>query len=705
MPFDRFMIAPYETGLQKDLSPWLIPDEAFERLNNAYVYHGRVIKRFGETYMNLAVADDVAQFYSRFRVNIDTTDGAGNVLGSAPGSIFKVGQSFSIGDEQFTVNATGTPATLLSTGSGSGTFNTNTGSYNISGAAANTDVYFYPSEPVMGLVTYEQAEINDEQYFGFDTQFAYQYVSGEWARQGTAVWTGADYQFFQTANWNGANTDDYLLFVTNYTAADQIKYWDGSTWTTINPAFNSTGDTIESARIIVAFKDRLLFLNTIESVGTFIGRCRYSQNGSPIASDAFREDLPGKGGYIDAATKESIVGAEFLRDRLIVFFDRSTWELVYTSNEILPFRWQKINTELGVESTFSVVPFDKAVLGIGNVGIHACNGINVERIDDKIHDDVFEIYNGNNGIFRVHGIRDYRNQVVYWTLPSIVVSPEPDFPNRVLVYNYENGTWAYNDDSITAFGYYQNENTSGRFQLRDLRVMAGNQEGFTFLVDVETYRNAGVLQITDLVPAVGSATITAINHNLTDEDYILIENTEGLSATIDINDKIFKVRTVIDADSFDIETLPSITGTYTGKGTITRVSKIDILTKQYNFYVSQGRNATIEQVDFQVTRTSAGEIAVDSLPSSSDVSMVDSGIANACILGDGMLQTSAYSTIPLEAFQERVWHPMYLQANGEFVQLRFYLNDDQLLLNDVALSDFEMHAMVFYAQPTSTRLQ
>ena len=43
-------------------------------------------------------------------------------------------------------------------------------------------------------------------------------------------------------------------------------------------------------------------------------------------------------------TDEQIISCEFIKDRLIVFFERSTWELAYTGNEVLPFIWQKINT-------------------------------------------------------------------------------------------------------------------------------------------------------------------------------------------------------------------------------------------------------------------------------------------------------------------------------------------------------------------------
>ena len=65
MPLDRFMITPINGGLQTDLKPWLVPDDAFSQLNNAYIFRGRVCKRFGSRYMNGTVAQSVAQLNSR----------------------------------------------------------------------------------------------------------------------------------------------------------------------------------------------------------------------------------------------------------------------------------------------------------------------------------------------------------------------------------------------------------------------------------------------------------------------------------------------------------------------------------------------------------------------------------------------------------------------------------------------------------------
>ena len=383
----------------------------------------------------------------------------------------------------------------------------------------------------------------------------------------------------------------------------------------------------------MTFHDRLVLLNVVENTGagpgtntTYSNRIRYSWSGDPTATQAFYADVGSGGNYLDCPTKEAIITAQFLKDRLIVYFESSTWELVYKGNQVEPFVWQQINTELGAESTFSQVPFDKIVLGVGNVGIHACSGYNVERIDSKIPDEVFRIHNDNNGIERVAGIRDYYTEMVYWTFPSENQSSDFPYCNRVLTYNYKTGAWGFNDDSITAFGYFQNtvsqdlpglqwQNAnmswqeanmpwvSAILQARFRNVIAGNQEGYTFIVNPDLSSNCPALQITD-IPSVTStfiATLTIINHNLSAGDYIKISNCQGIT---DLNGLIFQVVTVTNANTVVIDLNGiSVTGTYTGAGTVTRVTPIDFKTKQFNFYAEQGRNAYISKVDFLVGGT------------------------------------------------------------------------------------------------------
>jgi len=743
---DRFYIGMINegAGLDTSLKPFAIPENAFQSLSNAYVFRGRVRKRFGSRLMKGSTAPTTGfeQLQSRLRINLGKTSVLGALSGTVPGNIYGIGQAFSVGSEIYTVQAAGVPVTLLSTGTGVATYNTTTGDYNIVGAPAITDVYFYPSDPVMGLITYQILPINDEQIIAFDTQFAYQYISATgWERLGTAQWSGSNADYFWGYTWRGITANQNFLFVTNYnygtslTNSDVMKYWNGSAWTNFNPGFTSTvaTNTIVTARIIVPFKDRLVLLNVVENTGAapgtnnvYVNRCRYSWNGDPTNAAAFYEDVPGNGGYIDAPTKEAIITAQFLKDRLIVYFESSTWELVYTGNQILPFVWQQINTELGAESTFSQVPFDKMVLGVGNVGIHACNGTNVERIDNKIPDSVFEIHNENNGIKRVAGIRDYYVEMVYWSFPGYDRNDDYPFNNRILVYNYKTGSWAFNDDSITSFGYYQASFYSGQtwssfegsweeatgvwhvgtLQAKFKSVIAGNQEGYIFILDPDVTRNAPALQVSNMAASGALITVTCINHNLEpgfdgDGDYIAIESAQGVAG---INDNIYPVYEVIDPNTFTIIE-PNFSGTYTGGGVLTRVSNIEIVTKQYNFYAQQGRNAAINKVDFLIDKTSDGEITVDYSVSSSSESMLDFGNLSGSLLGTGILETSPYVLMPLEDTQDRIWHPVYPMAEGECIQLNIHMNEEQLTDSAIAWSAFVMHAMLFYSTPTTSRLQ
>ena len=748
---DRFFIAPYEekSGLQTDRKPWLIPDEAFSELNHAYVFRGRVRKRFGSRWLGSS------SLLSRFRINVGVIAGgslSGNIrtilldAGFTPA----IGQAFSASNIVFTVwNPAGGDQQMLRT-DGSlapATYNLTTSAFNITatGLPNGTVVYFYPNLPVMGLLTYEQSSISNEFIIGFDTRYAYQYTSG-WERlatqttPGAAVWTGNNSQFFWSTTWSGTNASDRVFYVTNFNELEPnfMRYFFSGSWNNFNPQVDATPNFLNSARILVTFKNRLVALNTWEGPaaslpGTnYVNRARFSQVGDPLASTAWRQDLPNKGNAIDASTTESIVTAEFVKDRLIVFFERSTWELVYTANQAYPFTWQQINTELGAESTNSIIPFDKVCLGVGNVGIHACNGSNVERIDDKIPDEVFEIHNVDGGVERVYGIRDFFVEMVYWSLPDTDASADFPYPTRVLVLNYKTGTWAFNDDSITAFGYFQptigvtwdseivswddsDGWDSGSVQSLFRQVIAGNQEGYTFICDAEETTNAAVLQVTNITAPMPNQTITltVIQHNLREEDYIYIQGAIWSDLSNTLNNRIFQVVSRIDADTIEIDAGGPLTGTYNGGGLIARVSQISISTKEYNFYAKDGRNAYISKVDFMVDKTASGQIQVDFYVSTADTPLLEDSAGNGVLLGTGTLDTFPYidtnplvpAPIEFEKTAVRVWHPVYFQADGEVVQLQLILNDAQMRDVNIRQADFVLHAMCIYAQPTSYRFQ
>jgi hypothetical protein len=734
------MIAPENTGLETDQKPWLIPDDAFAELNNAYVFRSRVRKRFGSQLMGTGWSTiETAHLFSRLRVQVGTV---GAPDADVPTKVLTIGQLFSIGTSIFTVYqligvtySTDPVATCTLGALGTFTF-ANTGAF-----AAGTAIYWYPALPVMGLTNYELGRITNQPSFAFDTKFAYTFSGGSWFRSATAnapIFHGSDSNFFWTTNWRGvAAPNDFqsVMFVSNYyvvnyngavDATNDDTMWAYSLalgWQKFTPKFKvaGAGDYIKTARIIVAFKGHLLLLSTVEvDAGvtvnkTYPQRCRYSFYGSPFDATAWLEKNEGGhggSGYVDAYSEEQIISAEFIKDRLIVYFERSTFELAYTGNQILPFVWQKINSELGSEAMLSSVPFDKVILTVGTTGIHACNASNVERIDTKLPDTVFRIRNTNNGIDRVAGIRDYFTEMVYWTFPvSDAESTANIFPTKVFLYNYKNNSWAFNDDCITAWGYFEQQTgktwansleswqtststwASGTLQANFRQVIAGNQQGFVFIIDSEESRNAPVMQLTNI----NGKILTIINHSLQQGDYILIENCVG---AVNLNGTIVQVLGALSVDSVAI--WETFVGTYTGGGTITRVSKIEIKSKQWNPYVETDKNVYLAKVDFLVDKTNTGQVEVQIYPSSSTINITADGAANGSLVGTGTLETSPYT--PLEATQERIWHMMYLQAEGHGVQLLITMNDIQMKTPNIVLQDFVMHALTLYTRATGSPL-
>lgn len=798
MPLDRFLIAPEEVGLETDLRPWMIPDTAYEQLNNAYVFRGRIRKRFGSQYMTAqnSPVSGFEQYPSRLGLtlyatnNVGTpklTNGAGLVTGNVltdTGSAtlpLAIGLTFSIGTQVFTVvSTTAGPQPMKSvdtaTGliSGASTFDVTTGNYSLQTAPilVATGVKFYPGLPVMGLPVWQTSSINNQPTVAFDTRFAYQFLANGWERlnleatPGDAVWLGTDSQFFWAYTYQGQNLYQNFMFVSNFNQNEThfMRYIDNNfTWNSFAPIYATPdGTTINgkviSARIIVGFHDHLVLLNTYEvdsvlGTNNFKNRARYSAIGTPIdtpngvPANSYLPWIDNKnsawfrgGGYIDnLQTQEEIVSAEFIKDRLIVYYSRSSWELVYTGNQQLPFVWQQINTEFGAQSTFSKVPFDREVLAIAQNGITSCTGANVTRIDEKIPDEVFKIRQDNSGVLRVQGIRDYKPEMVYWSIPiSSIAAVDVDgngvsdvYPNQVLTYNYRTKSWAYNTDSFTAFGYFNINVAStwgntitqwqymtatwsdGDLQANERKVIAGNQEGYVLYLNADLTRNAGALQISNMSFIGDVVLITAINHNLINtniytlqEEYVLLENISGSGSWPLLNGVITPILSILDDNRFTVQAFPFAAGSvYYGGGTVARVSNINILSKQWNPYNKSGQNVFIQKINFLVDRTSNGQVQVDYYPSTSKLSTLTTAIPGQ-LMSSGVLETSPYDPLyyPLEEFQDRLWHPQYLACDGNAIQIRISMNANQMVNPNISLADFQLHGLILETMPTSVRI-
>ena len=353
-----------------------------------------------------------------------------------------------------------------------------------------------PTAPVQGLKTWINPSTLNPSLIAFSTTKSYFYdfntftfVDITQLSDAATVFSfgnGND-DFFWTSNYAGSmwTTNGLGFVLADFPAtAKGIFYLTNAginSWNIHQPPLDVSGARyLNGCTIILPYKGRLVCLNTIEGTQdgavnqAFVNRARWCQIGSPYVStggghptsppapfladdDGWRDDIPGRGGFVDADTSEKIVSAAIIKDTLIVAFQRSTWRLRYTGNEILPFIWERLNTQLGAEATHSAIPFDEHVLFFSRYGWIQSDTNDVSRIDLNIPDDSFSVEAVDNafvGVSRVQGIRDFYRQFAYWSFESI----GEEAVNQIYAYNYIDKSWALFNPTvgIRTFGEFYN---------------------------------------------------------------------------------------------------------------------------------------------------------------------------------------------------------------------------------------------------------
>ncbi|MGH3054169.1 MAG: hypothetical protein ACRDL7_04230 [Gaiellaceae bacterium] len=214
------------------------------------------------------------------------------------------------------------------------------------------------------------------------------------------------------------------------------------------------------------------------------------------------------------------------------------------------------------------------------------------------------------------------------------------------------------------------------------------------------------------------------NHSLQSGDYILVEYARGdIDFTLPGNNVNIPGSNIYIVQYVDQNTIiafypesvveqpggvaATFTGNYLGGGTAARVSNYNLYSKQWNPYDKDGRNVYIAKIDFGVIRTPTGQVTVDYSSSSTDLSSLTEGLAQNSIMGTGVLETSPYdpALYPLEQFQNRLWHPVYLQIDGECIQINIYMSEVQMCNPEISLKDFQIEGIILHTKAVSYRLQ
>ena len=251
--------------------------------------------------------------------------------------------------------------------------------------------------------------------------------------------TGDYTQFFNSTNWIN---DLYLV-----NNKDPITLYDGTNLS--RPAFGITVadrdnfvNDIVTALDVKVYKNRLQILrpttliNGVSTIEPQTIRFSAVQNATNIAAD-----IAGNGGFLEAPTGDWLMASQFLRDYMVVFFENSTWIYRFTSNQADPFRFDSINSSKATNAPYGSIGYDERLTSMGNRGLIATDGVNVQRYDIPIV-DFFDTID-DNAFNQCFGARfDELNQS-YMLYPSNENDqPSLGFSNNILVYNFVEDTWA-----------------------------------------------------------------------------------------------------------------------------------------------------------------------------------------------------------------------------------------------------------------------
>lgn len=504
---------------------------------------------------------------------------------------------------------------------------------------------------------------------------------------------------------------------------------------------------LAGALAILPFKDRLLFFSpylvTSGNPNTFYqleDTVLWSWNGTPYYTNpvpknqmsnvkAYYVDQTGLGGYLPAGIPNPIQTISNNEDVLLIGFggDGRKTRFIYTGNDLQPFLFYSINSELPSSATFSAVTLDKGALDIGQYGLAMTDQQSSQRVDLEIPDIVFSIRNLDNGAQRVNSQRDFFNEWIYFSYPT--QTSQWYFPTQTLLFNYRDNTWAILYENYTKHGLYRtikkrtwlNTGFASWMQWRVPwnspatqpgfpQTIAGNPQGYVLIIGVGTGEapSGTVLSVTS---SGGVTQIGSINHCVNVGDYLLFQNCLGLTGINGVIGRVTNVGTQASPtpNSFIVD-IPFPSGTYGGLGTYTRLSQPTIQTKQFPVYFDQGRQVRILQQKYLLDYTAESQITAN-IYLSMDANNAwndpnNSGVPNGLIYSQlvytcpettniGLTPANTNLQTPTSTTQAQIWHRMNTSLIGDTFQIGLTLDDAQMRNLTYATTEITLHGMQF----------
>ncbi len=468
MSYQPFLIAGFKTGLETNLKPWLLPQDAFQSIVNGHVHNSVLEKRAG------------IEVFGWF-VNA-STETVVNITNAATGSVTLSGAAGLSNGDYFQIRNA-----LVMTEVNNVTFQiqnlvgatfdlttiygdpVDTSTWGVYGGGG--EFFFVPQEPIMGIKNFID---NDgvPKILIFNTKRAaiYNATTQVFDPLDLAdIFNGDNSSFVSSATFGKTKAfATSTFFFTNFngdigaTISEIRTYTTGNTTSSFIPQTitAATNNFVVAAQFIFSIRSRLILLNTVENDTGIAGsginyaqRMRWCRSFNPSAGTVgppvnlpWNEITPGNGGFVDAATSEKIIGATQLEDTIVVQFTNSVWLIEPTSDPALPFRWIKLNNYRTSNAPYANIPHDNYVVSFGSRGIVASSRNEVKRIDDKIENFMMEEINAEKAAL-MYSERDYTERRSWTLFPSslknIDPSSEATTSNFALIRTEEEGAWSY----------------------------------------------------------------------------------------------------------------------------------------------------------------------------------------------------------------------------------------------------------------------
>lgn len=730
MSYQPYLIANYATGLDKELQPWLLPDDAQDSLFDGYAYKGVINKRDG--YRPLATGLRGGQPYCESRMvgNISGEPAQDSLGALVQGDGTTGPYSFRIQNlpvRRGTVSITAGAQTVTDdglgglTGDGTGTIDYTTGDVVVTFTGAvgiGVQIFvaydYHPGNPVMGIMEFitvdntkllivadtkrinslnlttnileslnltltitgiTQAnpgvittsavhnlatgdrifvygvlgmdEVNNIEYtitrisgttfsIGVDTTLFTAYAS-----DGTVelIYSGTNVNFWSWVNYQDKDGNPRLLFSNN---KDQIQYYAPHLAnsvgdyvhypTQLSPDFQmntDAGPAITSIKCLqlMEYKDRLILQRTTENDIVKPRRLRISGTGS--SSDDFRVATTGAG-FIDVPSENWISGSDFNRDDLLIFTEESLWILKYTSNDVVPFTIERIDSTRGSEAPFGVITYLNRTSAISSTGMIITDGYSVERMDHKLPEfSINEVDPQNYALCFAGAVDEKRDHYLLYPTQGQTSNVKSQ---RILVTNYEEDNFNINRIALSCIGRYIQpfgviwsdltsfdnwdefaaefgDWNSFPFSKGTPFTVGGGHDGEVWRMAVtelednpQRIRNITIIDSTTLEITTdwNNYSLNALDAQMGVDEIFL----SGIAGMVEANNKQYALISVTDNYTFRVK-VPSTVGfsSYTNGGTTARVIPFVSTFKKFNPFVNSDKKVRCGWIYFYVTTT------------------------------------------------------------------------------------------------------